>query len=167
MTTAVDGATLATDVRALQVKVGGIDADISQINDRILGLDGKIEKMGSALGTEFRSALSSLGTQLGERNRTPWGILISAAGLITTTLAFVGSQALSPIQADIKTLKEHLVPREEINYRAATDEKRMERLEGLEMLLVNRRYDEMQKLIDRLERQNDGLRGLPSSVVAK
>lgn len=167
MSSGPDGTVLTAEVRELQVKVAGVDGDIREINDRILGLDGKIDKAVTSLGTEFRSALSSLGTQLSERNRTPWGILISAAGFITTTLAFIGSQALSPIQTDIKLLKDQMVPREEVNYRTATNEKRMDRLESLATLLANRRYDEMQKQIDRLERQNDGFRGLPATTIAK
>lgn len=146
------------EVRALQVKVGNIDSDVREINDRILGLDGKIDKAMASLGSEFRSSLTTLGSQLSERNRTPWGTLITAAGFISTTLAFIGSQALFPLQTDIKALKEQIVPREEINYRTKTSQLQLDRLESLANTLANRRYDDMQRQIDRLERQNDSFK---------
>lgn len=146
------------EVSALKVKVGNIDADVRDINDRIVGLDQKLDKAVTSLGSEFRSALSSLGGQLTERNRTPWGTLITAAGFISTTLAFIGSQALFPLQNDIKALKEQVVPREELNYRTKTSQSQLDRLESLANTLANRRYEEMQRQIDRLERQNDSLK---------
>jgi hypothetical protein len=146
------------EVSALKVKVGNIDADVRDINDRIVGLDQKLDKAVTSLGSEFRSALSSLGGQLTERNRTPWGTLITAAGFISATLGFIGNQALDPMRADLKALKEHTVPREEITFRSKTSEARLDRLENLASQLASRRYDEMQRQIDRLERQNDSLK---------
>lgn len=149
---------------ALSVKVEAIDNDMREVKDSILGLDAKIEKAVTDLAREVRAAIQSLSTQFtererafAERQRTPWGVLISAAVAIVGVLGIFGTQALSPIQNDIKSLKEKIVPREEINFRSDTTVKRLEVIEQSVIQTQNRRYEEMQRQIERLQDQNTKL----------
>jgi len=144
---------------ALGVRVGAVERDIGEVNDRLLGLDTKIDKGIAGLASEFRSSLSSLTTQLSERNRTPWAVLIAAAGFIVAVLGTVGSQALAPVRDNVKTLQDQIVPREEINYRSTANDKRLSAIEADIRLSEQRRYDLMIRNIDRLENENRAIRG--------
>jgi HPt (histidine-containing phosphotransfer) domain-containing protein len=138
---------------ALSVKVGALDDDVREINDRLLGLDTKIDKAVSSLAHEFRTALAALTTQLSERNRTPWAVLFAGAAVVISVLAMFGSQALSPVLSDIKNLKEQIVPRVENDFRNAEEREHFARLEAWVKRLEERRYDE-------LIRENERLRGV-------
>jgi hypothetical protein len=56
-----------------------------------------------------------------------------------------GSQALSPILSDIKSVKTQIVPREEINYRAQVTERRLVSIEADIVRMERQRYDEMRE----------------------
>lgn len=143
---------------ALDVRVRGVERDIGEVNDRLLGLDTKIDKGIAGLANEFRSSLATLTTQLSERNRTPWAVLIAAASLIIGALGIVGSQALAPVVSSVKTLQENIVPREEINYRSLANDKRLTAIESDIRQIEQRRYDMMLRNLDRLENENRSFR---------
>ncbi len=149
----LDGAASQSELAALDVKVGNLDGDIREINDRLLGLDTKIDKAITSLATEFRSALSSLATQLSERNKTPWAVLISAAAFLVTVLGGIGWQALSPVREEVNDLRSKLVPRAEVEFRHSVNEKRLNQIEADLRDGQRRREDQMQRTIDRLEQQ--------------
>jgi hypothetical protein len=141
------------DYSALGVKVEALEADFREVKDSILSLDAKIDKSISSLAHEVRSAITALSGQLTERQRTPWGVLISGAGFIVLVLGIFGGQALSPIQSDIKSIKDEMVPRAEINARSAMTERRFTTMESAVEQIQRRRYDELIRTIERL--QND------------
>lgn len=143
---------------ALDVRARGVERDIGEVNDRLLGLDTKIDKGIAGLASEFRTSLASLTTQLSERNRTPWAVLIAAASLIIGALGIVGSQALSPVSGAVKALQDQIVPREEINYRSQVNDKRLTNIEADIRLIEQRRYDMMTRQLDRLETENRALK---------
>lgn len=147
------------DATALAVQVDALDGDVREIKDSILGLDAKIEKAVSDLAREVRHAISTLTTQFTERQRTPWAVIFSGAAVTISVLGFVGAQALSPVQADVKALKEQIVPREEINYRALIAKERFDWVTAQINQLQARRYDNLIKSIERLSAENNQLRG--------
>ena len=146
------------DYAALGIKVEALEGDVREVKDSILGLDAKIEKSISSLSHEVRSAIATLSSQFAERQRTPWGVLISAAGFIVLVLGLFGGQALAPLQSDLKSIKEQIVPREEINYRAEVTNRRFRSLEKLADLLMERRYQEFRDDIRKLQEENNYLR---------
>lgn len=150
------------DYAALGIKVEALEGDVREVKNSILGLDAKIEKSITSLAHEVRASNATLSSQFAERQRTPWTVLISGAGFIVAVLGVFGSQALSPIQGDIKTLKEQFVSREEINFRSESNNRRMLSLETLEENLQRRRYEETREEIRRLQGENDYLRRNPA-----
>lgn len=149
----LDGAASQSELAALDVKVSNLDGDVREINDRLLGLDVKIDKAITSLATEFRSALASLATQLTERNKTPWPVLISAAAFMVTVLGGVGWQTLSPVRDDVNAIKRELVPRQEVEFRYSVNDKRLTQIEAEQRETQRRQIDELQRTIDRLELQ--------------
>lgn len=148
----------SSDITALSVRVGALESDIREFGDRLLGLDTKIDKAISGLATEFRASFSAITSQLSERQRTPWAVLISGAGFIVAVLGVFGSQALSPLQADTKLLKEQIVPREEINYRTEASNRRFQQIESAIAILQQRAYDEMRDELRDLRNENRDLK---------
>jgi len=147
-----------SDITALSVRVGALEGDIREFGDRLLGLDTKIDKAISGLATEFRASFSAITSQLSERQRTPWAVLISGAGFIVAVLGVFGSQALSPLQSDTKHLKEQIVPREEINYRAEVSNRRFLQIENAVETLQRRAYEEMRDELRELRNENRDLK---------
>lgn len=133
------------DYAALGIKVEALEGDVREVKDSIAGLDAKIDKAVTSLAHEVRTAISTLSGQFAERQRTPWGVLISGAGFIVLVLGGFGSQALSPILSDIKSVKTQIVPREEINYRAQVTERRLVSIEADIVRMERQRYDEMRE----------------------
>lgn len=146
------------DPATLNVRVDAIDSDLREVKDSILGLDAKIEKAITDLAREMRTAVASLATQFSERQRTPWGVIYTGIGVLVAVLGFVGGQALSPMHADIKALKEQIVPRDEINYRTTVAVQRFETMSRTIDQIQTRRYDELIKQVERLAIENGGLR---------
>lgn len=143
---------------ALAIKVDGLDSDMREVKDSILGLDVKIEKAVTDLAREVRAAIESLRTQFADRQRTPWGVLISGAGFTVTVIVLFGSQALSPLQADIKALKEEIVPRKEIDYRAENANRRFQAIELDIRTIETARYNELRERLRDVENENRELK---------
>lgn len=145
----------------LDVQIRGLDADVRDLKDGFAGLDAKIDKSIASLAHEFRTAVSSLSNQFTERQRTPWGVLISAAMAIVGVLAIVGSQAMAPLQQEIKYLKDNSFPREEAVFRYGINDKRLNGLEAARLVAQERRFNELIRQIERLETDNRELRRVP------
>lgn len=139
------------DYAALGIKVEALEGDVREVKDSLLGLNSKFDNAVTSLSQEFRSAISALSNQFSERQRTPWGVLISGAMALVVVLGIVGSQAMSPLQADLKALKEQIVPREEINYRAEVANRRWTAIEAGIDQIQRRRNDELHDEIRRLQ----------------
>jgi len=150
------------DYAALGIKVGALEDDVREVKDSILGLDAKIEKSITSLAHEVRTQLASLASQFNERQRTPWTVLIAATMAIISVLGIFGSQALSPIQSEIKLLKEQIVPRDEIAARSEANNRRIVNLENLADQLQRRRYEETREEMRRLQSEIDYLRRNPA-----
>lgn len=142
----------------LDIQVRGLEGDVRELKDGIAGLDAKIDKSIASLAHEVRSAVTALTNQFTERQRTPWGVLISAAGFMVAVLGVFGTQALSPMLADIKSLKEQTFPREEAIFRYGINNQRLNAIESDIRLIQQRRYDEIAKELDRSDRENRELR---------
>jgi hypothetical protein len=119
----------AADLVATSVRLGALENDFGELSDRFTALENKVESGMGSLAREFRSSLSALTTQIGERNRTPWGVIFAGAAVAATMVGMIGSQALSPIQSDLTKLKGEMVPRVEQEYRQKVAEDRYLRLE--------------------------------------
>lgn len=148
-----EGAASKAELAALDVTVGNLTGDVSEINDRILGLDTKIDKGIASLASEFRSSLAALATQLSERNKTPWAVLIPAAAFLVTLLGGVGWQTLSPVRDQVNEIKAHMVPRAEVEFRYSVNDKRLTAIETDLREIARRREDEHLRIIERLERK--------------
>lgn len=155
----------------LDVQVKALEGDVRDIKTSI-----------ASLGAEVRQALTNVTAQFSQQQKTPWLAIGSVGALVITVLAFIGQQTLNPLQSDIKTMKEELVPRVEHNYREAAatarfskideqlfpkdealfrysvNDKRLTQLEQDFRLSQQRRYDELTKSVDRLESENRALR---------
>jgi len=140
---------------ALGVKVEALDSDIREVKDSILGLDVKIENAVSGLSREVRSAVDSLRTQFAERQRTPWVAISGVAAVLVTIAGFIASQALTPLITDIKYLKENSFPREEAVFRYGINNQRLGAVENDIRQIQSRRYDEIMKNLDRLQKWRD------------
>jgi hypothetical protein len=141
------GSSPVKSFETLDVQVKALEGDVRDIKTSITNL-----------GAEVRSALSAVTTQFAQQQRTPWVAIGSIGALIIAVLSFIGSQALNPLQADIKSLKDEVVPRVEHNYRqAATDHLFDETTKRIDQI-QSRLYDERSKLIDRLENENRELK---------
>lgn len=143
---------------ALGIKVETLEGDVREVKDSILGLETKIEKGISDLAREVRASISALSNQFAERQRTPWGVLISGAGFLVAVLGIYGSQALAPIQADVKHVKETMVPRAEVEFRSLVQRERFERVERSIEQIQSRRYDELMKSHEQLQNELRDLR---------
>lgn len=137
----------------LDVQVKALEGDVRDIKTSI-----------ASLGAEVRQALANVTSQFAERQRTPWSPLIAGAGFLVTVLVLFGSQALSPMLADIKSLKEEIVPRVEHNYRADLQNERFKQVERAVEQIQGRRYDELLKSHDRIDmelRELKRTKGIP------
>jgi hypothetical protein len=138
------------NVAALGVQVESLETDVRDLKDSVVGLDAKIDKAVSSLAHEVRTLVAGLSAQLNDRQRTPWVAIFAGASLAVSVLMLFGSQALSPIQSDIKQLKSDIVPRVELEHRFGAVETTVERIR-------QERYDEQRDRIvylrDQLQRE--------------
>lgn len=167
----MSGTDAVKSFETLDVQVKALEGDVRDIKTSI-----------ASLGAEVRQALTNVTSQFAQQQRTPWLTIGSVGALVITILGFMGQQTLNPLQADIKMMKEELVPRVEHNYRelaAATrfskieeqlfpkdealfrysvNDKRLTNLETLVTKIQDRRYDEMVKRNDQLRQENQALK---------
>jgi hypothetical protein len=124
--------TLDVQVRALEVDVRDIKSSIGKLAD------------------EVRSALTGVASQLSQHQRTPWVSIGSIGTILIGVLSFIFSQALSPMLADIRMLKENALPKDEALFRYNMNDRRLNNLEGVAEKIQTRRYEELTKLSDNL-----------------
>lgn len=146
-------------VVALDAKVGILEEEVNGINVRITALDTNLNNKMDRMATAVTSELKALTAALADKNKTPWGILISGAGVVITVVAFLGHQALSPIQDTLKLVSDNIVPRKEIELRYEVHDRRITSIEGLLLGLQKREGDALRSTVDALERENRLLRG--------
>lgn len=124
MTTAFEKEFTHPAVATLGVKVASLEDNMRDIKTT----------MGS-LATEMRASFNSVSFQLAEKQKTPWMVVFGAATVLITILGFFGTQALSPIQAEIQFLKSNIVTRAEHDYRTVT---------------TNEKFNEVQRHLDQV-----------------
>jgi hypothetical protein len=147
-----------TDFATLGVRVGTLETDVHEVNDRLLGLDTKIDKAVTSLAHEFRTSLAALTSQISERNRTPWMTVLGGMGVALSVMTAIGQLSLSPIQSDIQRLKLDVVPRaEHIIEREDTLKRLNDQQDWLRRIDADQRA-EKQRRIERLEQENYDLR---------
>lgn len=131
----------------LDVQVKALEGDVRDIKTSITNLAG-----------EVRSALAAVSSQFALTQRTPWMSIGSIGALVIAIMSFIGSQALNPLQADIKSLKEEIVPRVEHKYRQDTTDHLIDNVNRRLDEIQNKKYEELTKTIDRLESENRELK---------
>lgn len=146
-------------VVALDTKVGILEEEVNDINVRITALDTNLNNKMDRMATAVTSELKALSAALADKNKTPWGILISGAGVVITVVALLGHQALSPIQDTLKLVSDNIVPRKEIELRYEVHDRRITSIEGLLLGLQKWEGDALRSTVDALERENRLLRG--------
>jgi peptidoglycan hydrolase CwlO-like protein len=146
------------NVAALDTRVGVLDNEIREVNVRITGLDEKFDKVMTAFAVEFRAAIAGLSTQFSERNKTPWGILISGAGVVLTMVALLGHQTLSPITENLSMVIQEMVPRKEVEFRYSINDKRLTKIEEELADTRNRELSSLHEQVNALRHENNLLR---------
>jgi hypothetical protein len=138
-----DAATVDLDnYGKLGVRVDNLEREIGEVNSRIGGLDSKLDRNQATLAAKIDTISSQ---------KPQWAVMIAGAGLIISVLGLFGSQALAPVQSDIKGLKASSVPRAEVEYRDAAHDRRLADAEAELRAIRERREIDLQKQIDRLE----------------
>lgn len=156
--TVVAKPTQTQSFETLDIQVKGLEVDVRDLKDSIVGLDAKLDKSIASLAHEVRSAVSALTSQFTERGRTPWAVLIAAAGFGVVLLGGIGLQQIVPIQNDIKSLKDIIVPRAEVTYRSEINTRRFAEISASVELLEQRRYQELREEILNLRKETMSLR---------
>lgn len=146
-------------VVAMDTKVSILEEEVNDINVRITALDTNLNNKMDRMTTAVTSELKALSAALADKNKTPWGILISGAGVVITIVALLGHQALSPIQDTLKLVSDNIVPRKEIELQYEVHDRRITAIEGLLLGLQKREGDALRSTVDTLERENRLLRG--------
>lgn len=143
----MSGTDAVKSFETLDVQVKALEGDVRDIKTSI-----------ASLGAEVRQALTNVSSQFALQQRTPWVSIGSIGAILIAVLSFIGSQALTPLQADIKSLKEEIVPRVEHNYRQDTTNRMIENMNKRFDESEIRKYEELTKTIDRLESENRELK---------
>lgn len=141
------GVSQVKSFETLDVQVKALEGDVRDIKTSITNLGG-----------EVRAALGAVTNQVALTQRTPWMSIGSVGALMIAVLSFVGSQALSPLQSDIRMLKEEIVPRVEHNYRQDTTNHLIDELNKRMDELQTMKYGELNKMIEHLELENRELK---------
>ncbi len=78
-----------------------------------------------ALSNELRAQTAALNSTIAERNKTPWAILITGAGLLLATMGGLGTLTIAPmvnniaaVTTELKDMKDKVMTRSELDYRA-------------------------------------------------
>lgn len=140
-------------IAALGTRVDSLESDVREANSRLQGLDEKFDRVMSGFASEFRSAVAGLSTQFSERNKTPWAVLISGAGIILAIVSMLGHQTLTPITDILKQHETNMVPRKEVEFRYSVNERRL-------MMIEDDLRKQQNQKIEALERENSLLRSV-------
>jgi chaperonin cofactor prefoldin len=131
----------------LDVQVKALEGDVRDIKTSI-----------SNLGAEVRSTMADVTRQFAQQQRTPWVSIGSVGGVFVAVLGFMVFQTVTPMQSDIKILKDEIVPRVEHNYRQDATNRLFEDINKRLEQTQNRKYDDMNKAIEHLENENRELK---------
>lgn len=90
----------------------------------------------ASLANDTRQQISSLTNTMSERNKTPWGVLISAGLFILAVVGGLGTMAIKPIMdnqvdtaLDIRDIKSSTMTRAEIEWRGLRSQEDRARVE--------------------------------------
>lgn len=107
-----------------------IDVRFAGLQQRVTGLENAVQGVATQI--------SNLATTINERSRTPWGILLTGAGVVITVLVVIGGLASRPYQEGIdriemavRDLGQKAVTRDEIDWRTARSKEDRERVEKM------------------------------------
>lgn len=160
-----------TDTRTkydvLETRQVALEGDIRGLDNRIAALDDKFDKVMTGFAEEFRAAITSLSSQFNERQKTPWGVLLSGASVVLAICITIGSLGLSPIQTRMSKLEEDLIPRKEVEFR---DRVLFDRLNELNTMVKEQSKQERDRVVAELEnlkRENAALLLRSSGGMAK
>lgn len=143
---------------AIDTRVGMMEKELGGMSSRLIDLEDKFDKVMSGFATEFRAALSGLSTQFSERNKTPWGVLLSGGSLLLTVVVVVGGLAFAPLRSELSTLEADHVTRKEIELRYMIGIDRVKLLEDELRRLHDRELEHLHQQIERMHAQSDLLR---------
>jgi hypothetical protein len=155
----------AANIASISTKVGVLENQIGEIDDRILGLDTKFDRVMSGFASEFRTSIAALSTQFSEGNKTPWIVLISGAAVMLTVVSMVGYQALSPITATLDKLEHHMtydvMPRKEVELGYTAMDHRLSLVEDELKTSRRRELEHLNQRVESLQRALDAARSIP------
>lgn len=126
----------------LDVQIKALEGEVRDIKTNI-----------SSLAGEVRSALNSLAAQFAQQQRTPWVAIGSILSVVLAIAGFMAYQTVNPITADIKMMKESLVPRVEHDYRQGVTNDRFHEIDKHIAQIQDRRYEEILNELRELKRQ--------------
>lgn len=138
----------------LSVEVEGVKADVRDLKDGLVGLRVSVDETMARFITETRATLSGLSDKMSQGRITPWATLIGAMTLGMGVLGAFGHQAISPLVSEIKSIREQMVPREEITFRSEAANRRLTELGNEIRQIQVRRYEELIREIARLQAEN-------------
>jgi hypothetical protein len=142
----------------LDVQVKALEGDVRDIKTGMASLGAEIRQALASVSSQFTQQMSAVTSQVAQQQRTPWGSIGSIGAVLMTVIGFMVFQTITPLQADIKILKEEIVPRVEHNYRQESANRLFDDISKRLEQTQNRKYDDMTKTIDRLESENRELR---------
>lgn len=143
---------------ALDIRVDALDSEVREVNSRLANLDDKFDRVMTGFGEEFRAAITSLSAQFNERQKTPWGVLISGASVVLSVCVILGGLAVSPVQSRISKLEEDTVPRKEVEFRDRVLYERITELQGDVKKQFSNERERLLAELDGLKRENALLR---------
>lgn len=154
----MSGADGIKSFETLDVQVKALEGDVRDIKTGMASLGAEIRQALASVSSQFTQQMAAVTSQVAQQQRTPWGSIGSVGAVIMTIIGFMVFQTITPLQADIKILKEEIVPRVEHNYRQDTTNRSIDNVNKRLDEIQNRKYDDMTKTIDRLETENRALR---------
>jgi DNA anti-recombination protein RmuC len=81
-----------------------LDGMAQRMDQQAKAQSDKIDQMFTSFDKRFSEQLTSTNTQLAERGKTPWGLLISAMGVMIVIVQGLSSLQFAPVRADIDRL---------------------------------------------------------------
>ncbi|WP_205909075.1 hypothetical protein [Neorhizobium lilium] len=96
-------------------RLSTVEVNLSSLNTHLDGMaqrmdaqakaqSDKIDQMFTSFDKRFSEQIASTNAQLAERGKTPWGLLISAMGIMIVIIQGLSSLQFGPVRADIDRL---------------------------------------------------------------
>lgn len=131
----------------LDVQVKALEGDVRDIKTSI-----------GNLGAELRTGLAGFAAQFAQQQKTPWASIGSVGVIFLSVIGFMVFQTITPMQTNIKSLQDEIVPRVEHNFRQDAMNHQFDAINSRFDKAETRKYDELNKTIEKLELENHELK---------